>query len=318
MNIEIKKLDAIKTEIHNARFVAKNEGNCHAQQIFSRGTFLSTCDSSGSSEPQPQADCVEWKGTLKEIKALIAEVEAGHPDVTEIWVGGGYDGAENSYEYYQEGLCDPWVSSWDVLVWAKDGSHLEEPADPRFPAEEEPAEEVKNEALVYVSIEHSDHEYKATVRDAQTLTGYLSANGGKIVEVVVPNENESSRKLADLIEADHQADLEAEKEVLLVLKFGTYEWYGQTTIRKRFDNVEEAVLFTRRESHIRKSRRAKSDREYLYHAYFAGVTKTGESFGTTVADSTRCVTAREQELSRDLINSERRRWSRSNGDKPCN
>ena len=88
--------------------------------IFARGTNLSTADKQGEQcSPRIEAECPGWNNTWKEIKDLITEVETKYPNVQEIYLSGGYDGADSPIDYHRHGNYDPWVSSWKVTVWKR-------------------------------------------------------------------------------------------------------------------------------------------------------------------------------------------------------
>lgn len=101
--------------------VAKRNGN---RCVFSRGTFLATSNG-GQCQPCAEADCPTWEGTLKEIDALIDLVIEKYPNVREVYIGGGFDGAD-SPQAYRDGDYEPWASAWDTTVWVNphwDGSN---------------------------------------------------------------------------------------------------------------------------------------------------------------------------------------------------
>lgn len=111
----------IKFAIADARdnAVRQVRKDCGRGVIASRGTFLATADDGGQCEPRPEADCPTWGGTQREIDALIAEVVKSHPNVTRIYIGGGYDWA-SSPRAYRDGDYAPWAASWGVNVWKRD------------------------------------------------------------------------------------------------------------------------------------------------------------------------------------------------------
>lgn len=89
--------------------------------VKSRGRWLATVNSGGQCDPMPGAEAYEWRGTLKEIFKAVLDIQDNFPECTELWIEGGFDGAENVREY-TDGLYDPWVGSWELLVWSrKDG-----------------------------------------------------------------------------------------------------------------------------------------------------------------------------------------------------
>lgn len=127
----MKSLQDIKVEVSAARNEAVRKAESDYICIRSRGTWLNTTNKKeGQCDPQPQGECYEWNGTLKQIKNLIDDVEANHPDCDEIWISGGYDGAD-SVRDLNDGDYDPWVSDWDVLIWKREAGQdevVEKPA----------------------------------------------------------------------------------------------------------------------------------------------------------------------------------------------
>lgn len=113
-----KTLSTIKSEIIEARETARREArrNCSGCHIASRGTHIATLNADGQCRPCPEADAIDWNGTAKEIVRLIEECIKSHPDVTKVYIGGGFDAAQNLREYL-DGIYDPWVESWDVDIW---------------------------------------------------------------------------------------------------------------------------------------------------------------------------------------------------------
>ena len=107
----------IQQERNRAQWDAKQIGEGH-RAIRSRGTWLCTRNAQGQCPPAVEADCPDWNGTKKEIDALIAEVAAKYPSVTEVYIAGGYDGAR-SYEALRGDDYQPWASSWSVTVWRR-------------------------------------------------------------------------------------------------------------------------------------------------------------------------------------------------------
>lgn len=87
--------------------------------VMSRGTFLCTLDARGQGGPRPEAEAHSWGGSLKEIKELVALVETQYPEVTEVYLGGGYDIAD-SPRHYQDGDYEPSVTSWSLTLWTRE------------------------------------------------------------------------------------------------------------------------------------------------------------------------------------------------------
>lgn len=117
-NDRMKSFAEIKNEVYDARKEAVKEAHRAYKFAVSRGTFLATLNQFGQCDPRPEAECPAWRGTLKEIKNLITLVEAKYPDVTKIYIAGGYDGSNSLYDY-NLGEYEPWVSSWEVTVWKR-------------------------------------------------------------------------------------------------------------------------------------------------------------------------------------------------------
>lgn len=84
----------------------------------SRGTWLTTAGKAGQCAPLPAAECPDWRGTKREVENLIALVLSAYPEVTQITIEGGYDGAERLTDF-SDGLYEPWVGAWEVLVWER-------------------------------------------------------------------------------------------------------------------------------------------------------------------------------------------------------
>lgn len=82
----------------------------------SRGAWALTCDQGGRVGPLIEAVPNKDWSTQKAFNKLIAEIEVKHPEVTQIFVEGGFDYAE-SPRAMQDGEYDPWVSDWSVKVW---------------------------------------------------------------------------------------------------------------------------------------------------------------------------------------------------------
>jgi hypothetical protein len=87
--------------------------------IASRGRWVSTTDGCEQCRPCPGAEAYGWRGTLKQLHTLVADIEADYPHVKELWIEGGFDCADNLRAYH-DGDYDPWVGSWEVLIWTRD------------------------------------------------------------------------------------------------------------------------------------------------------------------------------------------------------
>lgn len=108
--------EAIVAERNKARKEAREL--CGPGALRSRGTYTLTADKTGRAGPcQESLVCFDHK-TKKGLNALIATIEAEYPGVTEIYVEGGFDYAE-SVRDMNEGIYDPEISVWSLLVWKK-------------------------------------------------------------------------------------------------------------------------------------------------------------------------------------------------------
>jgi hypothetical protein len=116
---------AVAKERDYAHKTARDDGRAAGMPfIRSRGTFLATLDARGQALPYPEADAIEWRGTRTEIEDAIALVTAKYPDVTEVYIAGGFDTAARLQDF-TDGDYEPWMSSWNVTVWTRD-----EPKEP--------------------------------------------------------------------------------------------------------------------------------------------------------------------------------------------
>lgn len=110
---------AVRTAYYAAYRTARRSG---VRSIHSRGRYLATIGGEGDQrdqcDPYPGAEAIEWRGTLKELLAAVHIISNGYPNVKELWIEGGFDGAENPREF-MDGLYDPWVGTWEVLVWTR-------------------------------------------------------------------------------------------------------------------------------------------------------------------------------------------------------
>ena len=112
--------DAVKQARDYARHTATKDGRAAGMPfVRSRGTFLATLDGHGQSRPYPEAEAIEWDGTQRDIDKSIALVEADYPDVTEVYIAGGFDTA-STLQGFNDGDYEPWMSSWQVTVWTRD------------------------------------------------------------------------------------------------------------------------------------------------------------------------------------------------------
>jgi hypothetical protein len=88
--------------------------------FFARGMNLATSDHQGGQcSPRVAAECPVWRRTWKEVTKLVADVEANHPHVMEVYIEGGYDGADSIHARWVDGDYQPWVGSWFVTIWER-------------------------------------------------------------------------------------------------------------------------------------------------------------------------------------------------------
>lgn len=116
----------VKDAVVAAREDAKFEALRDCPFVRSRGTNLATLDAGGQCDPAPEADCHAWNGSIRELREMVARVQAQYPNVTEVYLGGGFDGSfeGDSLKDFLSGAADyaPWASEWTVTVWTrKDG-----------------------------------------------------------------------------------------------------------------------------------------------------------------------------------------------------
>jgi hypothetical protein len=123
----VRPLPTAQEAVRDAREVARHEALRDCRFVKSRGTFLGTfSDKDGPVSPHEPADCHNWSGTNRELRSVVAEVLARHPNVDTVGLAGGFDGSYDgdSFKDFLTGTADyaPWASSWDVEVWSrKDG-----------------------------------------------------------------------------------------------------------------------------------------------------------------------------------------------------
>lgn len=113
---EFKNLKELKDAISEERQKVLRGLRFDYRTVQSRGLYVSWLESG--------SEHTEWKGTLKDLNATIAWVEKECPEAEEIWISGGYNGADSPQDF-QDCVYDPWVASFDVLVWkgVKDESY---------------------------------------------------------------------------------------------------------------------------------------------------------------------------------------------------
>lgn len=109
----------IRAFVGEEREAAKKDAECDYKVVRSRGTFLCTSNFAGAQcEPSAEATCPKWSGNISEVRDLLAVVERFYPEVAEIYISGGYDGADSLTDMF-EGKYDPWVSNWHLTVWER-------------------------------------------------------------------------------------------------------------------------------------------------------------------------------------------------------
>ena len=116
----------VKDAVVEARENAKYEALRDCPFVRSRGVNLATLDGNGQCDPAPEADCHTWGGSIRELRKMVELVQAQYPNVTEVYLGGGFDGSleGDSLKDFLSGAADyaPWASEWTVTVWTrKDG-----------------------------------------------------------------------------------------------------------------------------------------------------------------------------------------------------
>ena len=115
----------IKHLVKQARNAAVREARQVSKVYRSRGTFLSTADAGGQCNPAPEAEAQDWDGTMRSIKALVDEVRLQYPNVTEVYISGGYDGFEHTKDLFdQYADYTPWIAHWEVPVWKRDSGYV--------------------------------------------------------------------------------------------------------------------------------------------------------------------------------------------------
>lgn len=110
----------LRAAITTAREEAETQAKRHWHCVFARAMNLATAGHGGSPcRPREEADCPGFSRTWKEVAAVVADVEANHPHVREVYVSGGYDGAESPHARWVDGDYEPWESSWQVVIWER-------------------------------------------------------------------------------------------------------------------------------------------------------------------------------------------------------
>lgn len=111
----------LKAAVTAARERAEEEARRGAPCVFARAMNLATAKHDGEQcRPRVEADCPGWDRTWREVVATVADVEANHPHVAQVYISGGYDGANSPHARWVDGDYEPWESSWDVTVWERE------------------------------------------------------------------------------------------------------------------------------------------------------------------------------------------------------
>lgn len=117
---------AIKEAVFASRHEAHKEAKRHGRNVRcgfarSRGTFIATTDKGGQCAPYYSAEGHTWDGSKREITELVAKVTASFPEVTEVWIEGGFDISDRiDFDDYE-----PYASRWEVCIWKRDGGYVE-------------------------------------------------------------------------------------------------------------------------------------------------------------------------------------------------
>ena len=121
----------LKAAMSAARQEAEKEAKQSSPLVFARAVNLSTAKKGGEQcRPRVEADCPGWKKTWKEIAEVVADVEANYPDVVQVYISGGYDGAESIQARWVDHNYEPWQSSWNITVWERE--ETVRPNDPKI------------------------------------------------------------------------------------------------------------------------------------------------------------------------------------------
>jgi hypothetical protein len=119
---------AVRRAVQAAAEEARREARRHGKTVRcpfvrSRGRLLATTSAAGQCLPHPEAEAPSFGGTKKEVVELVQRVQAQYPDVTEIYIAGGYDIADRiDFDDYE-----PRVSEWSVVVWTRGGGWCARP-----------------------------------------------------------------------------------------------------------------------------------------------------------------------------------------------
>lgn len=108
---------AVAHAMEDARQEAIENTACPCQ--FERETFIATSDRRGDQcDPFPGAEAHTWGGTVSEIKTIIDDCLMRCPEVQEIRIEGGFDGADSEAAFKADDYT-PWISDFSVVVWKR-------------------------------------------------------------------------------------------------------------------------------------------------------------------------------------------------------
>lgn len=109
--------------VHRTRAQSKKEALQDCRFVKSRGNFLGTSGKDGPCSPHEPGDCHDWDWTIRQLREVVDNVIAKYPNVTDVFVAGGYDGSfdGDSLRDFLSGDVDyvPWASCWEVTVWTR-------------------------------------------------------------------------------------------------------------------------------------------------------------------------------------------------------
>jgi len=115
----VKSAAELRTAIANAKREAlKDAQACGCKRIFPRDTNLATTDSRGQCDPRVEAEGPGFDGRWESVVELVQEVERSYPNVTSVYISGGFDGAE-SKAFYEACDYEPLIGEWTVEVWER-------------------------------------------------------------------------------------------------------------------------------------------------------------------------------------------------------
>jgi len=118
VGLKFESLSDVNQAVRKAREVSRREAKEALPWVVSRGTWLCTSNAGEHCGPHDESEAPVWNGTLRSILEVVADVKANHPEVDEVYIAGGYDGAENLVAL-QAGDSESWISNWAVSVWKR-------------------------------------------------------------------------------------------------------------------------------------------------------------------------------------------------------